>query len=74
ACILSFEENLAIKNAPPIVNYVSNNWGALHFDSLFFVVWIELYNVLQIEIIEVMRKGGGGNEISRPFSKTSAKA
>ncbi|MCS3600801.1 hypothetical protein M2370_006031, partial [Bacillus sp. JUb91] len=29
ACILSFEENLAIKNAPPIVNYVSNNWGAL---------------------------------------------
>ncbi|EJR63998.1 hypothetical protein IK3_02476, partial [Bacillus toyonensis] len=30
ACILSFEENLAIKNAPPIVNYVSNNWGALH--------------------------------------------
>ncbi len=45
-----------------------------NFDSLFFVVWIELYNVLQIEIIEVMRKGGGGNEISRPFSKTSAKA
>ncbi|MEB9793150.1 hypothetical protein P4K24_28970, partial [Bacillus cereus] len=30
ACILSFEENLAIKNAPPIVSYVSNNWGALH--------------------------------------------
>lgn len=22
-------------------------------------MWIELYNVLQIEIIEVMRKGGG---------------
>ncbi|MEW4215853.1 hypothetical protein Q0N59_17515, partial [Bacillus thuringiensis] len=37
ACILSFEENLAIKNAPPIVSYVSNNWGALHFDSLFLL-------------------------------------
>ncbi|MDF9451542.1 hypothetical protein, partial [Bacillus toyonensis] len=37
ACILSFEENLAIKNAPPIVNHVSNNWGALHFDSLFLL-------------------------------------
>ncbi|MCR2012237.1 hypothetical protein NSB31_21350, partial [Bacillus cereus] len=41
ACILSFEENLAIKNAPPIVNYVSNNWGALQmsrglFPSIFY--------------------------------------
>ncbi|MGG5756007.1 hypothetical protein ACQ3VF_09240, partial [Bacillus toyonensis] len=36
ACILSFEENLAIKNAPPIVNYVSNNWGALQCGGLFF--------------------------------------
>ncbi|MGG6408879.1 hypothetical protein, partial [Bacillus thuringiensis] len=35
ACILSFEENLAIKNAPPIVNYVSNNWGALHIKQSF---------------------------------------
>ncbi|MGN4669438.1 hypothetical protein ACTFRP_27880, partial [Bacillus cereus group sp. MYBK234-1] len=38
ACILSFEENLAIKNAPPIVNYVSNNWGALQYGCLFFVI------------------------------------
>ncbi|MEB9242687.1 hypothetical protein P4H73_21660, partial [Bacillus cereus] len=37
ACILSFEENLAIKNAPPIVNYVSNNWGALQFLSSLFL-------------------------------------
>ncbi|WP_218926574.1 hypothetical protein, partial [Bacillus thuringiensis] len=37
ACILSFEENLAIKNAPPIVNYVSNNWGALQFCGLFLL-------------------------------------
>ncbi|MEW4154394.1 hypothetical protein Q0N88_32465, partial [Bacillus thuringiensis] len=36
ACILSFEENLAIKNAPPIVNYVSNNWGALHSCVVFY--------------------------------------
>ncbi|EJR66109.1 hypothetical protein IK3_01760, partial [Bacillus toyonensis] len=36
ACILSFEENLAIKNAPPIVNYVSNNWGALHLYVDFY--------------------------------------
>ena len=37
ACILSFEENLTIKNAPPIVNYVSNNWGALQFRKAFFI-------------------------------------
>ncbi|MDA1536067.1 hypothetical protein RAC77_11715 [Bacillus sp. BR_7] len=35
ACILSFEENLTMKNAPPIVNYVSNNWGALHLETGF---------------------------------------
>ncbi|MGX5674068.1 hypothetical protein, partial [Bacillus toyonensis] len=38
ACILSFEENLAIKSAPPIVNYVSNNWGALQYGGLFFIL------------------------------------
>ncbi|MDD9265347.1 hypothetical protein, partial [Bacillus toyonensis] len=32
-----FEENLAIKNAPPIVNYVSNNWGALQSMAVFFL-------------------------------------
>ncbi|MCR8998032.1 hypothetical protein, partial [Brevibacillus laterosporus] len=37
ACILSFEENLAIKNAPPIVNYVPNNWGALHIFLVSFL-------------------------------------
>ncbi|MDF9450008.1 hypothetical protein, partial [Bacillus toyonensis] len=43
ACILSFEENLAIKNAPPIVNHVSNNWGALHNSkSLFSKVTLSL--------------------------------
>ena len=36
----------------------SDDQKTINFDSLF-VLWIELYNVLQIEIIEVMRKGGG---------------
>ncbi|WP_232539642.1 hypothetical protein, partial [Bacillus toyonensis] len=40
ACILSFEENLAIKNAPPIVNYVSNNWGALQRKDINEVLFL----------------------------------
>ncbi|MFV5916991.1 hypothetical protein, partial [Bacillus cereus] len=40
AFILSFEENLAIKNAPPIVSYVSNNWGALHCRGLLFINYL----------------------------------
>ncbi len=40
ACILSFEENLTMKNAPPIVNYVSNNWGALHLETVFLITII----------------------------------
>ncbi|MED3186602.1 hypothetical protein, partial [Bacillus toyonensis] len=50
ACILSFEENLAIKNAPPIVNYVSNNWGALHYIRVFFESGWKIYKYL-VEII-----------------------
>ncbi|MDA2235474.1 hypothetical protein PDM89_20805, partial [Bacillus cereus] len=44
ACILSFEENLAIKNAPPIVNYVSNNWGALQHDWSFTFIHLTFIN------------------------------
>ncbi|MGX5529524.1 hypothetical protein, partial [Bacillus toyonensis] len=47
ACILSFEENLAIKNAPPIVNYVSNNWGALHNRRSFFYACVHIDEVRQ---------------------------
>ncbi|WP_207391858.1 hypothetical protein, partial [Bacillus toyonensis] len=48
ACILSFEENLAIKNAPPIVNYVSNNWGALKKSMVFFL-WRNCYGTTKEE-------------------------
>ncbi|MEB9793655.1 hypothetical protein P4K24_31775, partial [Bacillus cereus] len=43
AWIFSFEENLAIKNAPPIVRLVSNNWGALHIRWLLYVTCIKLF-------------------------------
>ncbi|MFV5913417.1 hypothetical protein, partial [Bacillus cereus] len=56
AFILSFEENLAIKNAPPIVSYVSNNWGALHvLDCLFAMhictrsVYFKPFNIFSYE-------------------------
>ncbi|MCU5275267.1 hypothetical protein OCA15_21980, partial [Bacillus cereus] len=57
ACILSFEENLAIKNAPPIVNYVSNNWGALQIGGLLFVMVGDCYSFTQLilYLIEVLR-------------------
>ncbi|MGU3441645.1 hypothetical protein ACLBXI_16785, partial [Bacillus cereus] len=52
ACILSFEENLAIKNAPPIVNYVSNNWGALHLlFGLFFFFFLRLSSIMKVGMI-----------------------
>ncbi|PGO82163.1 hypothetical protein CN988_20695, partial [Bacillus thuringiensis] len=44
AYILSFEENLAIKNTPPIVNYVSNNWGAIQKGSLFLFLRCIFYS------------------------------
>ncbi|MGU3442173.1 hypothetical protein ACLBXI_19575, partial [Bacillus cereus] len=60
ACILSFEENLAIKNAPPIVNYVSNNWGALHINMVSSFIHFQFYSAICRAV--------------RPPSQNSAKA
>ncbi|MFV5916175.1 hypothetical protein, partial [Bacillus cereus] len=57
AFILSFEENLAIKNAPPIVSYVSNNWGALQFYQWSFIekkyICIKAYFILPIIVYNI---------------------